>query len=120
MAAAERPHRRRPARDGRNRLQCAVEQEAANAALVKFNQAGTLSRAVDVVAAATEAGITQVVPARSGETCDTTVVDLAVGCDAGQIKIGSLARSERLAKYNRLFEIARTYDGELAASFESG
>jgi enolase len=96
----------------RERLQRAVDVGAANAVLVKPDQAGTIARAVDVVQSARDAGLKTVISARSGETCDTTIADLAVGLDAGQIKIGSLARSERLAKYNRLLEIER--DGELA------
>jgi enolase len=83
----------------------AVDEGAASAVLVKPNQAGTLSRTVDVASRAREAGLATVVSARSGETCDATIADLAVGLDAGQIKIGSLARSERLAKYNRLLGI---------------
>ena len=98
----------------RDRLDRAVESGAANAVLVKPNQAGTITRAVEVLEAASEAGFTTVVSARSGETCDTTIADLAVGLDAGQIKIGSLARSERLAKYNRLLAIERETDGRIA------
>jgi len=94
----------------RARLSRAVEADAADAVLVKPNQAGTLSRAVDVVEAAQEAGVAPVVSARSGETCDATTADLAVALDAGQIKIGSLARSERLAKYNRLLGIEHRAD----------
>jgi enolase len=89
----------------RGRVERAVAEDAASAVLVKPNQAGTLTRTLDVVGAARGAGLATVASARSGETCDTTVADLAVGADAGQIKIGSLARSERLAKYNRLLGI---------------
>jgi enolase len=88
-----------------DRLDRAIEHNAANAVLVKPNQAGTITRAIDVVHHAKNAGCNPVVSARSGETCDSTIADLAIGLDAGQIKIGSLARSERLAKYNRLLEI---------------
>jgi enolase len=95
-----------------DRLGRAVDAGAANAVLVKPNQAGTITRAIDVVARAHREGVAPVVSARSGETCDSTVADLAVGLDAGQIKIGSLARSERLAKYNRLLEIERFGDPE--------
>ena len=101
----------------RDRLARATEDGAASAVLVKPNQAGTLTRAMDVVADAKAAGVASVVSARSGETCDTTIADLAVGLDAGQIKIGSLARSERLAKYNRLLEIERTTDLRLRNPF---
>ena len=89
----------------RDRLQRAVDDNLATAVLVKPNQAGTITRAIDTVVKASDAGFETVVSARSGETCDITVADLAVGLDAGQIKIGSLARSERLAKYNRLLEV---------------
>jgi len=89
----------------RNRLRRAVDDDLATAVLVKPNQAGTITRAVDIVLEASDTGFETVVSARSGETCDTTIADLAVGLDAGQIKIGSLARSERLAKYNRLLKI---------------
>ena len=100
-----------------DRLDRAAERGAANAVLVKPNQAGTLTRAVDVVERARERTFAPVVSARSGETCDATIADLAVALDAGQIKIGSLARSERLAKYNRLLEIDRRIDRGLAEPF---
>jgi enolase len=93
-----------------DRLQRAVDAGAANAALVKPNQAGTITRARRVVEAAQATDWAPVVSARSGETCDATIADLAVGRDAGQIKVGSLARSERLAKYNRLLGIDRDSD----------
>jgi enolase len=89
------------------RLRRAVTNDVASAVLVKPNQAGTVTRAIDFLHAAREARVETVVSARSGETCDATIADLAVGLDAGQVKIGSLARSERLAKYNRLLEIER-------------
>lgn len=88
-----------------NRLNYALESDVANSVLVKPNQAGTMTRALEVITQAQSVGWNAVVSARSGETCDTTIADLAVGLDADQIKIGSLARSERLAKYNRLLEI---------------
>lgn len=91
-----------------HRLERAVGTSAANAVLVKPNQTGTLTRAIDVVTTAQSAGFEPVISARSGETSDVTIADLAVALNAGQIKIGSLARSERLAKYNRLLEIERT------------
>lgn len=89
----------------RDRLDRAIDSEAATAVLVKMNQAGTITRTADVIERAQESGISTVVSARSGETCDSTMADLAVAYGAGQLKVGSLARSERLAKYNRLFEI---------------
>ncbi|WP_423751292.1 phosphopyruvate hydratase [Salinirarus marinus] len=97
-----------------SRLDRAVDADAANAVLVKPNQTGTLTGARRVVEAAKEAGWATVVSARSGETCDATIADFAVALDAGQIKVGSLARSERLAKYNRLLAIDRFHDGEFA------
>jgi enolase len=97
-----------------DRLARAVDAGAANAALIKPNQAGTITRTRRVLERAQAAGWAPVVSARSGETCDATIADLAVGLDAGQIKIGSLARSERLAKYNRLLGIDRAHDGGFA------
>jgi enolase len=96
------------------RLDRAIAAGAANAALIKPNQAGTITRTRRVLEAAQDADWAPVVSARSGETCDPTIADLAVGLDAGQIKIGSLARSERLAKYNRLLGIDRGFAGDAA------
>jgi enolase len=87
------------------RLARGVESGAANSVLVKMNQIGTLSETLEVIAQARRAGYAPVVSARSGETCDDFIADLAVGTSAGQIKIGSLAQSERLAKYNQLLRI---------------
>jgi enolase len=87
------------------RLDRAIEMQAANAVLVKMNQIGTLTETFRVVDRAREAGFTAVVSARSGETEDTFLADLAVASGAGQIKVGSITRSERLAKYNRLLQI---------------
>lgn len=98
----------------RGRLDRAVEAGAANAVLVKMNQAGTITRTADVIERAQEAGMSTVVSARSGETCDSTMADLAVAYGAGQLKVGSLARSERLAKYNRLFKLETELDPTLA------
>jgi enolase len=87
------------------RLRRGIVQGIANAVLVKPNQTGTLSDARAVVAAAQEAGYAPVVSARSGDTEDCWLADLAVGWRAGQIKVGSLTRSERMAKWNRLLRI---------------
>jgi len=95
----------------RKRLGRAIEADAADAVLVKPNQAGTLSDVLDVLELAKEERVDPIVSARSGETCDATIADLAVAKDVGRIKIGSLARSERLAKDNRLLEIAEEHDG---------
>jgi enolase len=90
------------------RLERGVEDGVANAILVKLNQAGTLTETLAVVAAAQRAGYGTIVSARSGETEDAFIADLAVATNAGQIKIGSLAQSERLAKYNQLLRIEET------------
>jgi enolase len=87
------------------RLRRGIRESCANAVLVKMNQIGTITKTLEVIDIAKKAGYKTVVSARSGETEDSTMADLAVGTDAGQIKIGSIARSERLAKYNRLLEI---------------
>jgi len=87
------------------RLRRGIDESCANAVLVKMNQIGTITKTLEVIDIARKAGYKTVVSARSGETEDSTMSDLAVGADAGQIKIGSIARSERLAKYNRLLEI---------------
>jgi enolase len=88
------------------RLQQAIEADACNAVLVKVNQIGTLSETIDCIALAKEHGMRTVISHRSGETCDDFIADLAVAAGADYIKTGSLARGERLAKYNRLLEIA--------------
>jgi enolase len=93
-----------------DRLRRGVEGGVANAVLVKVNQVGTLTEALGVVEQAHAAGYRCVVSARSGETEDTTLADLAVATGAGQIKIGSVARSERLAKYNQLLRIEEQLD----------
>ena len=87
------------------RLAEGIEQQAANAILIKVNQVGTLTETLDALALARRNGYRPIVSARSGETEDATIADLAVATAAGQIKIGSVARSERLAKYNRLLRI---------------
>ena len=89
------------------RLRYGIGIGAANAVLVKMNQIGTLSETFEVVDIARQAGYAAVISARSGETEDSFLADLAVATGAGQIKIGSVTRSERLAKYNRLLEIER-------------
>jgi enolase len=88
-----------------DRVERGIEEQSANAVLVKMNQIGTISETLDVVATAQEAGLRTVISARSGETEDPALADLAVGTDGGQIKIGSVTQSERLAKYNQLLRI---------------
>ncbi len=83
-----------------------IEESIGNSILIKFNQIGSLSETLDAIQMAKDAGFTAVISHRSGETEDTTIADLAVGTAAGQIKTGSLCRSDRVAKYNRLLEIA--------------
>lgn len=82
-----------------------IEKDIANSILIKFNQIGSLSETLDAIQMAKDAGYTAVISHRSGETEDTTIADLAVGTCAGQIKTGSLCRSDRVAKYNRLLRI---------------
>jgi enolase len=87
------------------RLRMGIEQGLANSILIKVNQIGTLTETLEAVEMAHRAGYTSVMSHRSGETEDTTIADLAVACGCGQIKTGSLARSDRLAKYNQLIRI---------------
>jgi enolase len=82
-----------------------IERGIANAILIKLNQIGTLTETIDTVAYAHEHGYACVISHRSGETCDTFIADLSVALGTGQIKTGSLCRSDRVAKYNRLLEI---------------
>jgi enolase len=84
-----------------------IRNGIANAILIKLNQIGTVTETLETVAMAQKAGYGAVISHRSGETEDTFIADLAVGTDAGQIKTGSLCRSERIAKYNRLLVIER-------------
>ncbi len=87
------------------RLKKGIARKAGNAVLVKVNQIGSLSEAMDAILLAQQSGYKVSISHRSGETCDTTIADLAVAVNAEFIKTGSLSRSERLAKYNRLMEI---------------
>jgi enolase len=102
------------------RLAEGIDKHCANAILVKVNQIGTLSETLDTVALAHRAGYRAVMSHRSGETEDSTIADLAVATNCGQIKTGSLARSDRLAKYNQLLRIeeklgaAARYEGKAA------
>lgn len=88
------------------RLREGIRLRAANAVLIKLNQNGTLSGTLEVIAQARQNGYATIVSARSGETEDAFIADLAVGTGAGQIKIGSVRTSERMAKYNQLLRIA--------------
>ena len=89
------------------RLARGITDAAATSVLVKVNQIGTLTETFLVIDQARAAGFSAVISARSGETEDSFLADLAVASGSGQIKIGSITRSERLAKYNRLLEMER-------------
>jgi len=91
-----------------------IEMGIANSILIKFNQIGTLSETLDAIAMAKQADYSVVISHRSGETEDTTIADLAVGTAAGQIKTGSLCRSDRVAKYNRLLRIEAELGNNIA------
>ena len=92
------------------RLKMGIEKGLANSILVKVNQIGTLTETLEAVSMAHRAGFTAVMSHRSGETEDATIADLAVATNCGQIKTGSLARSDRLAKYNQLIRIEEELD----------
>tara|TARA_B100000073_G_scaffold294274_1_gene258192 strand:+ start:6764 stop:8056 length:1293 start_codon:yes stop_codon:yes gene_type:complete len=87
------------------RLEKGIKEKSANSILIKVNQIGTLTETLEAIDLAKRSGYTSVISHRSGETEDTTIADLAVATRAGQIKTGSLSRSERVAKYNRLLKI---------------
>ena len=101
-------------------LRYAIDRGVANAILIKLNQIGTLTETLDAISIAKRAGYNVVVSHRSGETEDTTIADLAVGTAAGQIKTGSLCRSDRVAKYNRLLRIEAELGVEQAPYFGLG
>jgi enolase len=102
------------------RLTMGIERKVANSILVKVNQIGTLTETFAAIEMAKRAGYTAVISHRSGETEDSTIADIAVGTNAGQIKTGSLSRSDRMAKYNQLLRIEEdlgdiaTYPGKAA------
>jgi enolase len=89
-----------------------IEKGVANSILIKFNQIGSLSETLDAIRMANDAGWTAVISHRSGETEDSTIADLAVGTGAGQIKTGSMSRSDRVAKYNQLLRIEEALGGK--------
>lgn len=84
-----------------------IKRRIANSILIKLNQIGTVTETLDAIEMASRAGYTTIISHRSGETEDTTIADLAVACNTGFIKTGSISRSERIAKYNRLLEIEK-------------
>jgi len=92
-------------------LERGIKNKIANSILIKFNQIGTLTETLAAISMARAAGYTAVISHRSGETEDTTISDLAVGTASGQIKTGSLCRSDRVAKYNRLLVIEEELQG---------
>lgn len=94
-----------------NRLQRGIAQGCGNSILIKLNQIGTVSETLDAIRLAQEAGYTAIASHRSGETEDTTIADLAVAMNTGQIKTGAPSRSERVAKYNRLLRIEEELSG---------
>lgn len=94
------------------RIARAIDEKASNAVLIKMNQIGSVSETIDAVQMAQKAGWNTIISHRSGESEDTTIADLAVGLRAGQIKTGSLCRSERIAKYNRLLRIEEMLGSE--------
>ncbi|WP_421842008.1 phosphopyruvate hydratase [Marinobacter algicola] len=93
-------------------LKQGIDKSIGNSILIKFNQIGSLSETLDAIKMAQDAGYTAVISHRSGETEDTTIADLAVATCAGQIKTGSLCRSDRVAKYNQLLRIEEALDGK--------
>jgi enolase len=101
-----------------DRLRRGIAAGAGNSILIKLNQIGTLTETLEVIALARSAGYRPVVSARSGETEDSTIADLAVATGAGQIKIGSVARSERLAKYNQLLRIEEELGAKAFAGWQ--
>jgi enolase len=88
-----------------NFLKRGIEEKSANSILVKVNQIGTLTETLNAISMAHKAGFTAVMSHRSGETEDSTIADLAVAVNCGQIKTGSASRSDRMAKYNQLLRI---------------
>ncbi|MCH8028244.1 MAG: phosphopyruvate hydratase [candidate division Zixibacteria bacterium] len=92
----------------RKRLSRGIKEKAANSILIKLNQIGTLTEAIDTIEMAKKAGFTCVISHRSGETEDTTIADFVVATSAGQIKTGSMSRTDRIAKYNQLLRIEET------------
>ncbi|MBP9615376.1 MAG: phosphopyruvate hydratase [Thiopseudomonas sp.] len=93
-------------------LQQGIDTQTANSILIKFNQIGSLTETLEAIQMAKAAGFTAIISHRSGETEDSTIADLAVGTAAGQIKTGSLCRSDRVAKYNQLLRIEEQLGGQ--------
>lgn len=92
------------------RLEKGIQNKASNAILIKLNQIGTITETLDAIEMAKKAGFTAIVSHRSGESEDSTIADLAVGVNAGQIKTGAPSRTDRTAKYNQLLRIENSLD----------
>ncbi|MFW2366154.1 MAG: phosphopyruvate hydratase, partial [Desulforhopalus sp.] len=101
-------------------LKKGIATGVANSILIKFNQIGSLTETLEAIQMAQKAGYTAVISHRSGETEDATIADLAVGTAAGQIKTGSLCRSDRVAKYNQLLRIEEELAGKVAYAGRKG
>ena len=95
----------------RNDLQKGIDLKAGNAILLKVNQIGTITETLETIKLAKENGYKTIISHRSGETEDTTIADLAVGLDLGQIKTGSMSRTDRICKYNQLMRIEEELEG---------
>src|SRR5213078_4534678 len=93
------------------RLRRGIAEKSCNSILIKVNQIGTLTETLEAIELARRNGFTSVISHRSGETEDTTIADLAVAVNAGQIKTGSTSRTDRIAKYNQLLRIEEDLDG---------
>jgi enolase len=96
----------------KERLARGIEKKIANSILIKLNQIGSLTETLDTIRLAGSAGYTSIISHRSGETEDAFIADLAVATNAGQIKTGSLSRSDRIAKYNQLLRISEELGDE--------
>jgi enolase len=94
------------------RLQRAIDEKSMNAILIKLNQIGTVSETLQTIKMAKTAGMASVISHRSGETEDTTIADFAVATGVGQIKTGSICRTDRVAKYNQLLRIEEKLNGK--------
>ncbi len=93
-------------------LKKGIQAQIANSVLIKFNQIGTLTETIETIRLASQQGYTSIISHRSGETEDTTIADLAVATNTGQIKTGSMSRTDRTAKYNQLLRIEETLEAE--------
>ena len=102
-----------------DRLKKGIEQRCGNSILIKLNQIGTLTETIEAIELAKKSNFNTIISHRSGETEDTFISDLSVGTSSGQIKTGSLCRSERVAKYNQLLRLEDRDDGIEFSGFKS-